>query len=95
MSDEAKKNGFTVERCKVSPCLYRVKETGLVLNLHVDDGLGAAPPGAARPFLEWLSAKLDLKFVCDLQAGESFEYLRGDYDHWTPRNNYVIFDKVH
>ena len=73
---DAVKHGFTVERCKISPCLYRVKESGLVLNLYVYDGLGAAPRGYAKPFLKWLSTHLDLKSVSDLTVGDSFEYLK-------------------
>ena len=76
ISEETRKAGFTVRLHDKCPTLFYIEEADGVLELHVDDGHGTGDPVVIRKFLEYVGSQIELKWIDNLRAGASYEYLK-------------------
>jgi hypothetical protein len=75
-SPEAVEAGFTVKVHEKCPTMFYLVEADGLFELHVDDGHGTGRPDVIRKFLEYISQKIELKWVDRLKEGMSYEYLK-------------------
>jgi hypothetical protein len=75
-SPEAVEAGFTVKVHEKCPTMFYLVEADGLFELHVDDGHGTGRPDVIRKFLEYISQKIELKWVDGLKEGMSYEYLK-------------------
>ena len=76
LSEEAKKAGFTVRVHHKCPTIFYIEEADGVMELHVDDGHACGKSEVMKAFMVYLASELELKYVCDIGVGDSYEYLK-------------------